>query len=303
MVRTEPFHPDLKGARFLPRTTVLRWNLPALRTAERLASRSSAGPVDVVPVDSHSTVRVHRPAGLEPLVPALLWIHGGGLVLGTAAQDDRLCRAVADELGIIVASVDYRRAPEHQFPAALDDCYAALSWLAQQPDVRPDKIAVGGASAGGGLAAAVALAARDRPGPRAVFQLLVYPMLDDRTGHRPGRPNRSLRVWSERSNRFGWHSYLGTRSGAEVPALAAPARAEDVGGLPPAWIGVGSNDLFYSEDLAYADRLRAAGVDCEAEVVTGAYHGFDMIHARAAVSRAFGRSRDDALRRALLADP
>jgi acetyl esterase/lipase len=156
-------------------------------------------------------------------------------VLGTAAQDDLLCRRFVDNLGITVGSVDYRLAPEHPYPAPLEDCYTALTWLAGLPGVDGDRIAIGGASAGGGLAAALALLARDRAELTPVFQVLVYPMLDDRTvGRHLDDPGH--RLWNATSNRFGWTSYLG---GVD-PDAAVPARRTDLAGLPPAWVGVGT---------------------------------------------------------------
>jgi acetyl esterase/lipase len=166
--------------------------------------------------------------GPERFRSALLWIHGGGYVIGSARGEDRVCREFADALGITVAAVDYRLAPEHPFPAPLEDCYTGLLWLAQQSFVNPARIAIGGPSAGGGLAAALALLARDRGQVTPVLQLLSYPMLDDRTVS-PTGPQRRNRLWDHRSNRFGWTSYLG---GAD-PRAAVPVRRQDLTGLAP----------------------------------------------------------------------
>jgi acetyl esterase/lipase len=237
----------------------------------------------------HISMRVHEPsAGARPPFPALLWIHGGGYVMGSAAQDDALCAEVANELGVVVAAVDYRLAPEHPFPIPLHDCHDALVWLARRPHVDSARVAIGGASAGGGLAAALALLARDRAEVLPVLQLLSYPMLDDRTALRTDFDERSVRLWNLRCNRFGWASYLGVRPGsADVASLAAPARSTDLAGLPPAWLGVGSLDLFHDEDIAYADRLRSAGVSCSVDVVDGAFHGFDSVCPNAPVTRQY----------------
>ena len=247
-----------------------------------------------------TSVRVHQPATSDRPRPALLWVHGGGYVLGTAAQDDSLCGHFAQSLGIVVAAVEYRLAPEHRFPVPLHDCYDALTWLARQPQVDPTRIAVGGASAGGGLAAALALLAHERGEVQLAFQLLSYPMLDDRTAARTDIDESNFRLWNNTSNRFGWQSYTGyPPDSVEVSGLAAPSRYDDLSGLPPAWIGVGTLDLFYDEDLAYGSRLREAGVECELKTVQGAFHGFDSIQPKAGVSQAFRFSQMSALAAAL----
>jgi acetyl esterase/lipase len=246
----QPFNPQLRAARFLPRTIITARTLPTLRLLTKLTGGARRPDAQIVSVDSDVSVHVFRPASARPRTPALLWIHGGGMVLGDAAQDSRFCRRIAEQLNIVVVSVEYRLAPEHPFPTPLEDCYAALRWLARQADVDPARIAVGGASAGGGLAAALALLAKERGEIRPVLQLLSYPMLDDRTTTRTDIDPRSLRVWSPYSNRFGWSAYLGPATAdGNVPPLAAPARYDDLSGLPPAWIGVGTNDLFHDEDV------------------------------------------------------
>jgi acetyl esterase/lipase len=296
MMSEQVFHPELRAARWLPRTSVGPRTLPLARLLTRLTSVRSAG--QLVRIDADVSVRVFRPSPGRR--PALLWIHGGGMVLGTTAQDSGFCRRIADQLDVVVASVEYRLAPEHPFPAPLEDCYTALRWLARQPGIDATRIAVGGASAGGGLAAGLALLARERGEIRPVLQLLSYPMLDDRTTTRTDIDPRQLRVWSQHSNRFGWRSYLGPGSGnGEVSPLAAPARHDDLSGLPPAWIGVGTNDLFHDEDVTYARRLEQAGVGCALHVVPGAYHAFDFIEAKTAVSRDFRRAQTTALADAL----
>lgn len=286
------FHPDLRRtARFLPRGGVGPRLLPVLQALGAVQGRRIPADVQVVSLPSGATVRVFRPSQ-QPTAdsPALLWIHGGGYIIGTAAQDDRLCRRFSAELGVTVASVDYRLAPQHPYPAALEDCWAALTRLAELPGVDPARIAIGGASAGGGLAAALAQLAVDRAEVSPVLQLLVYPMLDDRSAAL--EPNRGYRLWNPRSNLFGWTSYLG---GAD-PQVAVPARRTDLAGLAPAWIGVGTLDLFYDEDLLYAERLREAGVSCAVETVSGAFHGFDQLVPKAAVSQAFFASQCASLR-------
>jgi acetyl esterase/lipase len=306
------FHPELRGlARFLPRGLGSPWLLalmrrtafllraPRLKEDVQVEDVRVAGPAGAPPV----RVRLYTPRKRTRPTPALLWIHGGGYLFGKPEQDERLCAHFAQELGIVVASVDYRLAPENPFPAPLEDCYAALKWLGTEAGirgVRADRLAVGGASAGGGLAAALAQLAHDRGEVRPVFQLLVYPMLDDRTAVRAGIDGALHRLWDQKSNLFGWKSYLGMAPGApRVPEYAAPARRESVAGLPAAWIGVGTADLFHDEDLEYARRLEQAGVPCELHVVPGAHHGFDIVFAKADVTRTFRDSHVAALRRAL----
>jgi acetyl esterase/lipase len=294
-VPTIEFHPDLRRiARFIPRQLVTPMTLPILRMGTRLMGRNTPEDIEVLTLASGVRVRLFRPTGASGAGPALLWIHGGGYVIGNAAQDDVLCRRFARELGATVASVDYRLAPEYPYPTPLEDCYSALAWLARLPSVDPARVAVGGASAGGGLAAALALLARDRAEIPLAAQLLVYPMLDDRTVDRADLDHPGHRLWNQSSNKFGWASYLGDAD----PEIAVPARREDLRGLPSAWMGVGTLDLFHDEDLAYAERLKAVGVPCEVEVVSGAFHGFDAIVSKAAVSQSFFNSQCAALREA-----
>jgi acetyl esterase/lipase len=297
-VSSADFHPDLRRiARFAPRPLVSRRTLPLLRALTSLRLPGRLDDVQVATLSTGAGVRLHRP--LEPAATsgALLWIHGGGYVLGSARQDDPLCRRFVRKLGITVGSVEYRPAPEHPFPAALEDCYAALQRLVALPGVDPARVAIGGASAGGGLAAALALMVRDRGEIGPALKLLTYPMLDDRTVAKSPMDARNYRVWTERSNRFGWEAYLGNAN----PDIAVPARNADLTGLPPAWIGVGTHDLFHDEGLAYAERLKKAGVPCRVEVVPGAFHGFDRIVPGAPVSRSFFDSQCASLREALTA--
>lgn len=290
------FHPDLQRvARLAPRATVGPRSLKLIRRLSRLQRGKTPDGVEVLTLGSGVGVRLHRPAGVDQPGPALLWIHGGGYVIGTAQQDDALCHRFVRELGVTVAAVDYRLAPEHPYPAPLEDCYSALTWLAALPAIDPARVAIGGASAGGGLAAALALLARDRGEITPTLQLLAYPMLDDRSGVNPKSPD--YRLWGPKSNHFGWAAYLGNAD----PKVAVPARHDDLSGLPPAWIGVGTHDLFHDEDVTYADRLTAAGVPCQIEVVPGAFHGFDLVVPKAAVSKAFFASQCACLRAALAA--
>lgn len=287
-------HPDLRRtARFTPRRLVGPRTYPLIRRLLELRGGGAPSPAEVIDLGPGSGVRLFRPADATEPAPALLWIHGGGYVIGTAKQDDLLCHRFSTRLGITVASVEYRLAPEHPYPAPLEDCYSALTWLAKLPSVDSQRVAIGGASAGGGLAAALALLARDRAEIAPIFQLLTYPMLDDRSSATIG--NRGYRLWNQRSNHFGWAAYLGDAD----PQVAVPARRADLSGLPPAWIGVGTHDLFHNEDLAYAQRLRDAGVSCHVDVVPGAFHGFDIWVPKAQVSQQFFDTQCDSLRAAL----
>jgi len=292
------FHPELRrSARLLPKQLITPGTVPIIRVAGRLLRRHDPDDPkapEVLTLPSGVEVRLHRPAGSAAPGPALLWLHGGGYVVGDAAQDDELCRRFASELGATIASVNYRLAPEHPYPAPVEDCYSALVWLSGLPSVDPARVAIGGASAGGGLAAALALLTRDRGEIALSAQLLVYPMLDDRTVLRTDIDDAGHRLWNQSSNKFGWRAYLG----AADPNVAVPARREDLAGLPPAWIGVGTLDLFHDEDLAYAERLRAADVPCEVMVVAGAFHGFDGIMPKASVSQSFFASQCELLKTA-----
>ena len=247
-----------------------------------------------------ASVRLYEGEHRQRPSPALLWIHGGGYVGGFAAMDDSFCRAVVKELGIVVASVEYRRAPEHPFPVPLHDCHDALEWLADRDTVDRSRIAIGGASAGGGLAAGLALLAHERGVVAPRFQLLSYPMLDDRTVLRRDIDETHFRLWNNAKNAYGWAHYLDAEPGSDsIDALAAPARALDLAGLPDAWIGVGTHDLFYDEAVEYASRLRAAGVDTELSVVEGAFHAFDAVWRQAGVSRRYRAAQIAALGKAL----
>jgi acetyl esterase/lipase len=235
--------------------------------------------------------------------PAYLHMHGGGYVIGNPEINDGSNRALAAELDCVVVSVDYRLAPETRYPGAVEDCYAALMWLHSQADqlgVDRSRIAIGGESAGGGHAAALAILVRGRGGARIRLQLLDSPMLDDRTGTTSDpHPHCGEFVWTANSNRFGWRSLLGMEPGGpDVPIEAVPARVTDPTGLPPAFITVGALDLFLEEDLEYARRLIRAGVPTELHVIPGAFHGFGVAGGEAPQVQACLRLRRDALARA-----
>ena len=229
--------------------------------------------------------------------------HGGGFIAGTAASGLRDLQEMAQAVDCVIVSVDYRLSPETTFQGSIEDNYAALRWLhvhADELGVDRNRLAVMGESAGGGHAALLALAARDRQEISLVYQLLVYPMLDDRTGssHSLPAPIGTI-AWTAPSNRFGWQAFLGQEPGTRhVPDRAVPARTADLSGLPPTFIGVGSIDLFVDEDIEYARRLCLAGVSTELVVVPGAFHGFNIFAVDTRIAQTFNALKVNALRRA-----
>jgi acetyl esterase/lipase len=247
-------------------------------------------------------VLVYLPKNVSTPTPALLWIHGGGYVIGNADLADLQVKNIVSTIGCAAVSVDYRLAPETPHPGPVEDCYAALKWLytnASDLGVDAARIAIGGDSAGGGLTAGLALLTRDRGEVPLVFQLLIYPMLDDRTVTvTDPHPYTGEYIWTADSNRFGWTALLGQEpGGADVSPYASAARAEYLEGLPPTFIGVGTLDLFLEEDLEYARRLIRAGVPTELHVYPGAFHAFPMV-AEAQVSQSFTRDYLHALTQA-----
>ncbi len=244
-------------------------------------------------------VRVHRPQGSTGPRPCVFSIHGGGYIIGNRDMDDAKLGRWAEHLGVIGVSVEYRLAPEVPYPGPLDDCYDALVWVFEHADelsIDRDRVGVAGVSAGGGLAAALAIRARDSGGPALAFQLLECPMLDDRQHTHSSRLD-DLPIWNRHANTFGWQSYLGARYGTDdVPPTAAPARADDLTGLPPAFVAVGSIDGFHDEDLDYATRLNRASVPTEVHVYPGAPHGFQLFEGSAVTVQA-ARDADDWLAR------
>jgi acetyl esterase/lipase len=244
------------------------------------------------------------PAPSEKGKPLLLHMHGGGFMMTNPMLMPQI-QGIATDCHCVVVSVDYRLAPETRYPGALEDNYAALKWVhshAAELGIDRSRIAVGGESAGGGHAASLAIHARDRNKEDVpiCFQLLIYPELDDRTGStRPAPPAIGHFMWTASANRLAWSSLLGVPAGSSrVPVAAVPARVASVAGLPPAWIGVGSIDLFVEEDMEYARRLVHAGVATELLVVRGAFHGFDLLVPDAEVSKQFSASWKSALRKA-----
>lgn len=288
-------------------------NLAELREKERTLPLPPVAPNDValeerrIPGPAGApdiTLLIYTPRGPGPF-PCLYHVHGGGYVGGAAAPLEFMHRPLAQELGCVIASVDYRLAPETSFPGNVEDCYAGLAWVAAHAAelrVDPRRIGVTGESAGGGLAAALALIARDRGEVVLAFQLLTYPMLDDRTGTSSDpHPHVGEFIWTPHNNRFGWRALLGHEPGGEdVSPYAAAARAPDLSGLPPTFIMTGALDLFLEEDLEYARRLMRAGVPTELHVYPGAFHGFDIMPGDG-VAESARMDRVNALRRFMAA--
>lgn len=281
---TVDLHPEIERVRHLaPDLSLDEPTVLALRAAGLGAPVELSDAVErtdhVVPGDPDVVVRVHRPRGVEGPLPAIVQIHGGGYVLGSYAMDDPRFDRWCHDLRVVGVSVEYRLAPETPYPGPLEDCYAALKWTFDNADglgIDRTRVGIGGVSAGGGLAAALALLARDRGEVPVAFQVLECPMIDDRQVTTSSRLD-GLLVWSRESNAFGWRAYLGDLHGSDaVPSTAAPARAEDLAGLPPAIVIVGGADGFRDEDITYALRLSQAGVPTALHVIPGAPHGVQM---------------------------
>ena len=249
-----------------------------------------------------ASVRVYTPPAPHTGA-ALLWIHGGGLLIGRASMNDALCAKYAKDLNILVVSVNYRLADKHPFPAAIDDCFYAWRWLQKNAvglGVEPDRIIISGQSAGAGLAASLVQRIVDSGDIQPAGQALFCPMLDDRTAAREELDSVGHRVWNNRSNRAGWTAYLGQSAGqSATPEYAVPGRRENLTGLPPSWIGIGDVDLFYVESKSYANRLQACGVACELHTVQGAPHGFESLVPEASVTKSFFESNYGFLRKKL----
>ncbi len=277
-----------------------RFELPIDPDADKAVSveqRKIKGP------DGEIDVFCLRPVAAAGPLACILHVHGGGYVMGSAETMAPLRKPLVQALGCSLVSVEYRLAPETRAPGAVEDCYAALAWLKAEPGaagIDPARIGVMGESAGGGLAAALALLARDRGEHLLTFQHLIYPMLDDRTSvDADPDPFAGEFIWPHVNNLFGWGALLGTAPGAEdVSHYASPARAESVAGLPPTFISTGALDLFVHEDIDYARRLIREGVPTELHVYPGAFHAFDFVPGADVATRA-RRDSLDALARAL----
>ncbi|MEV6348045.1 alpha/beta hydrolase [Actinoplanes sp. NPDC051851] len=314
-----PFDPELAAA-----LDVLDLNLPSPLTAKVLpairegVAAANPSDEDLSRGGAYTVVRrmVPGPAGdpdvelliLTPVnaagpLPGIYHTHGGGMIIGTSSSGVELFQEWLDEIPSVIISVEYRLAPEHPDPAPVEDCYAGLVWTAEHADelgIDPDRLIIAGGSAGGGLAAGVSLLARDRGGPQLAGQMLICPMLDDRNDTPSTLQMDGLGVWDRSANHAGWTALLGdARGGTDVSPYAAPARATDLSGLPPAFIDVGSAETFRDEDVTYATRIWQSGGIAELHVWPGGFHGFDMLAPQAAVSREARTARLHWLRRLL----
>jgi acetyl esterase/lipase len=280
--------------------------LPIVREAEFAPPPELSDAVEridhVVSTEPAVSVRVHRPIGLDAAAPCVYSIHGGGYVVGSNDMDDAKLDRWCQDLGVVGVSVEYRLAPETPYPGPLEDCYAGLQWTYDHADeigVDRDRIGITGISAGGGLCAGLAILARDRGEIPIRWQLLDCPMIDDRQQTVSSQID-GLLIWSRVSNAFGWRSYLGDLHGSDdVPPYAAPARADDLAGLPEAYVCVGGADGFRDEDITYAMRLYGAGVPAELHVYPGAPHGVAMF-ADTQIAKRYLSDQEDWLRRQIL---
>jgi acetyl esterase/lipase len=242
-------------------------------------------------------VRVYTPKNAGSKAPGLVYIHGGGMIMGGLDGEDGTCQMMADRLGAVIASVDYRKAPENPYPAAPEDCYAAASWVfdnAESLGIDPDNIGIYGQSAGGGLTLAVVLMAKDRGGPKFSYMVPIYPMIDDRNETASSKLVTDVGIWDRAGSIEAWGWYLG---GKAADQYAAPARAKDLTGLPPAYIDVGELDMFRDEDIDFAKRLAEAGVQVEFHLWPGAYHASEVFAPEAPLSARIWDTRIAAISR------
>lgn len=256
-----------------------------------VSDHSYAGP------DGDLSLRLYQPQSASASAPGLIYIHGGGMIMGNLESQDEVLKITASQLGIPIASIDYRKAPEHPYPAAPEDCYAGVCWVFENAaalGMDTNNIGLMGASAGGGLALATALMLRDREGPKLKHLIPIYPMIDDRHHTDSSKTVLNIGIWDREGSIEAWNWYLGDSA---PDAYAAPARAEDLSGLPPTYIDVGDLDLFRDEDILIAQRLSAAGVPVEFHLWTGAYHASELFAPQATLSQRIWATRYAAIRR------
>ena len=250
-------------------------------------------------------LRVYRPKNNSQKLPAVFWIHGGGFCFGSVDGDDYLVRSMTREIGCVFVSVDYRLAPEHPYPTPLNDCYAGIEWLFSKADklsVDSQRIAVGGISAGGGLAAGLALLIRDKGEFSICFQALLCPMIDSRNITNSSYLVTDPRIWNRDSNIIAWQHYMGTTeclTSKAISKYAAPIFANDLHSLPSAYIAVGDVDLFLDEDINYSERLEAAGIGIQLEIFKGGFHAFEFLVPSAKISKLARATHSSAISAAL----
>ena len=247
--------------------------------------------------DGDLDVRIYSPKNASKPAPGVVYIHGGGMIMGVLDGEDGTCQMMADRLGAVIASVDYRKAPENPYPAAPEDCFAAASWVfenAAELGIDKENIGIYGQSAGGGLALAVALMARARGGPNFAYMVPIYPMIDDRNESESSKLITDVGIWDRAGSIEAWGWYLG---GREADQYAAPARAKNLSGLPPAYIDVGELDMFRDEDIDFAKRLSEAGVRVEFHLWPGAYHASEVFAPEAELSQHIWDTRVAAIKR------
>ena len=276
LAESEPFFQfsDIAEKRIWADSVIEDYEIPEFIDVFNVFVPGPAGAPDV-------RVRVYREKNPKEPQPGLMWLHGGGYVFRKPENEELQCIDIVRETKCIVVSVDYRSAPENPYPAALEDCYAALVWMEKggmQYNIDPSRLAVAGQSAGGGLTAALSLLARDRKGPNILFQIPIYPMIDDRNATWSTREMLDLRAWNGEASISCWNAYLsGLNRNEDVPAYAAPARATDYSGLPPTYIYVGQLEPFVEEAMQYASDLNRAGIPVELHIYPSCIHGFDVV--------------------------
>jgi len=317
-VRRPPFDPELEAV-----LTLLSDQMPMSITPEMIPLMRQAAPAPGAGVDDalaaagivrrDVTIPGHDGDEIEVSVlsrqdrtgvgPGIYYTHGGGMIMGDRFVGLDLLLAWINDLDAVVVTVEYRLAPEFPDPYPVRDCYAGLVWTAEHAaelGIDPDRLLIAGGSAGGGLAAGTALIARDEGGPALAGQVLIYPMLDDRDRTVSTAQIDGIGVWDRGSNITGWSALLGDRRGTDdVSVYAAPARATDLTGLPPAFIDCGSAEVFRDEDVAYASALWAAGVQAELHVWPGGFHGFDIMAPHTVLAKAMRTARDSWIARTL----
>ncbi|TVT61170.1 alpha/beta hydrolase [Amycolatopsis rhizosphaerae] len=294
-------------------------DVPATRQAVRALAESIAGTIPDEPTVTAHEIRVPRaeapdvpilllrPQNAPGALPVIMWFHGGGQVLGFAAQDVPWLKQLSAALGCAVAAVDYRLAPETPAPGAAEDGYTAYRWISDHATdlgLDPTRIGLAGQSGGGGIAATTALLIRDRGAVTPLFQLLMYPMLDDRNTTDSSREITDIGIWDRATNLLAWQAILGDRAGTEdITPYCAASRAADLAGLPPTFIGVGELDVFRDESLDYATRLRTHGVPVELHLYPGAYHAFDLFAPQSQLAESFRHTWNNYLARHLTKAP